>query len=270
VKHAPRKRFGQHFLTDVSVLEAIADAVGPRPGERVVEIGPGLGALTERLLDRTDSLDAVEIDRDLVARLRRRWPEPRLRVHEGDALAFDFAALAGGARLRLVGNLPYNISSPLLIRLLGFREVVADAHFMLQKEVVMRIVASPGSADYGRLGVMMQAFDEVERLFDVPPEAFDPPPRVDSSVVRLRPRAQPLVRDFASLERLLSVAFNQRRKMLRGTLLPWLQARGVDPESPEFGLAPTARPEEIPVERWARVADALHVASADALTRPAG
>jgi 16S rRNA (adenine1518-N6/adenine1519-N6)-dimethyltransferase len=147
---------------------------------------------------------------------------------------------------------------------------VADAHFMLQKEVVMRIVASPGTADYGRLGVMMQAFDEVERLFDVPPEAFDPPPRVDSSVVRLRPRPRPRVRDFASLERLLSVAFNQRRKMLRGTLLPWLRAQGVDPDEPRFGLAPTARPEEIPVDRWAAVADALHAASADALRRPAG
>jgi 16S rRNA (adenine1518-N6/adenine1519-N6)-dimethyltransferase len=261
VKHAPRKRFGQHFLTDVSVLEAIADAVAPRPGERIVEIGPGLGALTERLLARAATLDAVEIDRDLVARLRRRWPEPRLRVHEGDALAFDFAARAGDGRLRLVGNLPYNISSPLLIRLLGFREVVADAHFMLQKEVVMRIVAPPGGADYGRLGVMLQAFDEVEHLFDVPPEAFDPPPRVDSSVVRLRPRARPLVRDFASLERLLSVAFNQRRKMLRGTLLPWLRTQGIDPEEPRFGLAPTARPEEIPVERWSLVADALLDAS---------
>ena len=267
MKHAPRKRFGQHFLTDVSVLEAIADAVGPRPGERVVEIGPGLGALTERLLARTETLEAIEIDRDLVARLRRRWPEPRLRVHEGDALAFDFAALAGDARLRLVGNLPYNISSPLLIRLLGFRQIVVDAHFMLQKEVVMRIVASPGSADYGRLGVMLQAFDEAEHLFDVPPAAFDPPPRVDSSVVRLRPRAQPLVRDFASLERLLSVAFNQRRKMLRGTLLPWLREQGVDPDEPRFGLAPTARPEEIPVARWALVADALLDASLRPIAR---
>jgi 16S rRNA (adenine1518-N6/adenine1519-N6)-dimethyltransferase len=257
VKHAPRRRFGQHFLTDASVLAAIADAIAPRAGERIVEIGPGLGALTEWLLQRIDSLDAVEIDRDLVARLRRRWPESRLRVHEADALAFDFGALAAGARLRLVGNLPYNISSPLLIRLLAFRPVVADQHFMLQKEVVDRIVAPHGVAAYGRLGVMLQAFNRVEALIDVPPEAFDPPPRVQSAVVRLEPLDSPLARSVPMLERLLSVAFNQRRKMLRGTLLPWLRAQGVDPETPGFGLAPTARPEDIPVVQWGRVADAM-------------
>jgi 16S rRNA (adenine1518-N6/adenine1519-N6)-dimethyltransferase len=264
VRHAPRKRFGQHFLTDASVLSAIVAAIDPRPGERIVEIGPGLGALTEWLLQRTDTLDAVEIDRDLVARLRRRWPAPRLRVHEADALDYDFAGLAEGGRLRLVGNLPYNISSPLLIRLLAFRPIVADQHFMLQKEVVDRIVSPHGVAAYGRLGVMLQAFNEVEQLFDVPPEAFDPPPRVQSSVVRLRPRPEPLARDVAMLERLLSVAFNQRRKMLRGTLLPWLRTQGIDPEAPQFGLAPTARPEEIPVVRWGRVADAMCDAAAAA------
>jgi 16S rRNA (adenine1518-N6/adenine1519-N6)-dimethyltransferase len=257
VKHTPRKRFGQHFLTDASVLAAIVDAIGPRPGERIVEIGPGLGALTAWLLQRTETLDAVEIDRDLVARLRRRWPEPRLRVHEGDALSFDFAALAGEGRLRLVGNLPYNISSPLLIRLLAFRPIVTDQHFMLQKEVVDRIASSHGSSAYGRLGVMLQAFNRVDQLFDVPPEAFDPPPKVQSSVLRLQPLAEPLARDVRMLERLLSVAFNQRRKMLRGTLLPWLRTQGVDPEDGRFGLSPTARPEDIPVVQWGRVADAM-------------
>ena len=257
MKHAPRKRFGQHFLVDASVLAAIADAVAPREGERLVEIGPGLGALTEHLLARTAAIDAVEIDRDLVARLRRRWPPERLRVHEADALAFDFAALAGDGRLRLVGNLPYNISTPLLIRLLAFRERIADAHFMLQKEVVERIVAPPGTAAYGRLGVMLQAFFRVHALLDVPPEAFDPPPRVDSSVMRMIPRPQPLAKDAAVLERLMSVAFAQRRKMLRGTLLPWLRTQGADPEDPRFALEPTARPEEVPVERWAAIADAL-------------
>jgi 16S rRNA (adenine1518-N6/adenine1519-N6)-dimethyltransferase len=260
VKHAPRKRFGQHFLTDGSVLAAIADALAARPGDRLVEIGPGLGALTAFLLARTDRLEAIEIDRDLVARLRRRWPEPQLTVHEGDALAFDFAALASGVPMRLIGNLPYNISSPLLIRLLGCRDAIVDQHFMLQKEVVDRIVASHGGSDYGRLAVMMQSFHEVEHLFDVPPEAFDPPPRVESSVVRLKPRAVPLTGDVATLEGLLAVAFNQRRKMLRGTLMPWLRTEGLDPDDPAFGLSPTARPEEVPLEHWGRLADALRAA----------
>ena len=261
MRHAPRKRFGQHFLTDASVLAAIADAVAPRPDERIVEIGPGLGALTAVLLDRGARIEAVEIDRDLVARLRARWPVARVVVHEADALRFDFAALAGADRLRLVGNLPYNVSSPLLVRLLEVRHAVADAHFMLQKEVVDRIVAPPGGPDYGRLGVLMQAFHRVDRLFDVPPGAFDPPPRVDSSVVRMRPRERALAADPATLGRLLAVGFAQRRKMLRGTLLPWLRERGLDPDDPRFGLVGTARPEEVPVERWGAIADALVAAA---------
>lgn len=256
MKHAPRKRFGQHFLTDASVLERIADAVSPREDDRVVEIGPGLGALTAVLLHRVPRMEAVEIDRDLVARLRRRWPET-LVVHEADALEFDFGALAAGGRIRLVGNLPYNISSPLLIGLLAHQASIVDAHFMLQKEVVDRIAAPHGGADYGRLSVMLQAFHHADRLFDVPPEAFDPPPRVDSSVVRLRPRAVPLAKDRAALERLMAVAFGQRRKMLRGTLWPWLRTQGVDPEDPAVGVPGTARPEEIPVGVWGRLADAL-------------
>ena len=263
MKHAPRKRFGQHFLTDASVLAAIGDAVAPRPGERIVEIGPGLGALTAALLDRTERLEAVEIDRDLVARLRTRWPASRLVVHEADALAFDFGALAAGGRIRLVGNLPYNVSSPLLIALLAWREVIVDAHFMLQKEVVDRIVAPHGGADYGRLSVMMQAYHHVERLFDVPPESFDPPPRVDSSVLRMRPRRDALVNDRATLEGLLSVAFGQRRKMLRGTLLPWLRTQGLDPDDPVWALQPTARAETVPVTDWCRLADGLLAARRD-------
>jgi 16S rRNA (adenine1518-N6/adenine1519-N6)-dimethyltransferase len=257
VKHAPRKRFGQHFLTDASVLGRIGDAIDPRDDDRLVEIGPGLGALTVELLDRIGHLDAVEIDRDLVARLRKTWPQARLTVHEADALTFDFAALAGAGRVRLVGNLPYNISSPLLIRLLSCREAIVDAHFMLQKEVVDRIVSAPGIADFGRLSVMMQAFFTVEKLFDVPPEAFDPPPRVMSSVVRLRPRAVSLAADIATLERLMAAAFAQRRKMLRGTLLPWLREQGLDLEQVGLALEPTARPEEISVERWGKISDAL-------------
>jgi 16S rRNA (adenine1518-N6/adenine1519-N6)-dimethyltransferase len=269
VKHQPRKRFGQHFLVDESVLVAIADAVAPRAGDTVVEIGPGLGALTAHLLGRIEQLHAVEIDRDLVARLARRFPPARLVLHEADALAFDFGSLAGTRALRVVGNLPYNISSPLLIRLLDFRDRIVDQHFMLQKEVVARIAGQPGTSDYGRLTVMMQAFHQVVDLFDVPPQAFDPPPRVDSSVVRMVPRAQPLVADFRSLERLLAVAFSQRRKMLRGTLIPWLRQQGIDVEAPAFGLVPTARPEEVTVEQYAAIADALHAAANAANAAPA-
>jgi 16S rRNA (adenine1518-N6/adenine1519-N6)-dimethyltransferase len=259
VKHQPRKRFGQHFLVDRSVLSAIVVAIGPRPGQRVVEIGPGLGALTEYLLPQVDLLHAVEIDRDLVERLRRRFGE-RLVVHTADALEFDFETLAtdGPARsLRLVGNLPYNISSPLLIRLLGSIDRIVDQHFMLQKEVVDRIAARPATSDYGRLTVMMQACHQVDDLLHVPPQAFDPPPRVESAVIRMIPLERPLAAHLPSLERLLSVAFNQRRKMLRGTLIPWLAQQGIEPDRPEFGLVPTARPEEVTVACYARIADAL-------------
>ena len=262
MKHTPRKRFGQHFLTDPSVLAAIVGAIRPHSGERIVEIGPGLGALTRCLLDEVGHLEAVEIDRDLVQALRRRWPAERLAVHEADALSFDFTALAAGGRLRLVGNLPYNISSPLLIGLLGCRDSIVDQHYLLQKEVVDRIVAAPGTSAFGRLSVMLQAFHRVESCFDVPPEAFDPPPRVESSVVRLITRPQALVRDAAALERLMAVAFAQRRKMLRGTLFGWLRAAGIDPEEPRFDLQPTARPEEVALEQWAALADALSAQTA--------
>lgn len=257
MKHQPRKRFGQHFLVDTSVLDAIVAAIAPRPGQVVVEIGPGLGSLTERLLPELDRLQAIEIDRDLVARLSLRFPPERLVLHEADALAFDFGSMAAGRELRVVGNLPYNISSPLLIHLLEFIDRIADQHFMLQKEVVDRIVAAPCTSEYGRLSVMMQAFHQVVDLFVVPPAAFDPPPRVESAVLRMVPRARPLVGDRQALERLLAVAFNQRRKMLRGTLIPWLVQQGVDPEMPAFGLVPTARPEEISVECYAAIADVL-------------
>jgi 16S rRNA (adenine1518-N6/adenine1519-N6)-dimethyltransferase len=263
MKHQARKRFGQHFLVDQGVLTSIVRAIAPQAQDALVEIGPGLGALTARLLEKIPVLQAVEIDRDLVQALQRRWPKDRLQVHEADALRFDFGALADasatnpGACLRLVGNLPYNISSPLLFALLDWRERIRDQHFMLQKEVVDRIVAVPHTASFGRLSVMMQAAHHVECLFEVPPEAFDPPPRVDSAVVRMIPRASSLCRDLSSLERLLERAFAQRRKMLRGTLGPWLLQQGLDAEDPRWALEPTARPEEIEVSRWCRLADAL-------------
>jgi 16S rRNA (adenine1518-N6/adenine1519-N6)-dimethyltransferase len=267
VRHQARKRFGQHFLVDQGVLSAIVRAVAPQADDLLIEIGPGLGALTLRLLDALPSIDAVEIDRDLVAALRRRWPASRLRVHEADALTFDYASLSSGTRrMRLVGNLPYNISSPLLFALLAWREQIHDQHFMLQKEVVDRIVAAPGTAAYGRLSVMLQAAHHVECLFEVPPEAFDPPPRVDSAVVRMIPRERALCADLKVLERLMEQAFAQRRKMLRGTLWPWLAQQGLDADDPRWALEPTARPEEVGLQTWCRLADGLGARSAGAKT----
>ncbi|UCE31611.1 MAG: 16S rRNA (adenine(1518)-N(6)/adenine(1519)-N(6))-dimethyltransferase RsmA [Burkholderiales bacterium] len=252
--HVPRKRFGQHFLVDPAVIDAIVDAIDPRPTDRLVEIGPGLGALTAALLERIDVLEAVELDRDLVDVLGRRFGD-RLVLHPADALAFDFGRLAADSPLRLVGNLPYNISTPLLIRLVGLRSRLVDAHFMLQKEVVDRVAAAPGGRDYGRLSVMMQAYFQAQALFEVAPHAFEPPPRVHSAVLRLRPLAQPATVSAEALERVVAAAFAQRRKMLRTTLLPWLAGRGVDREIWQaLGIAPTARAEELPVATYVALA----------------
>jgi 16S rRNA (adenine1518-N6/adenine1519-N6)-dimethyltransferase len=250
-----RKRFGQHFLTDRGVIAAIVAAIAPQPEDRLVEIGPGDAALTSELLERVPRLTAIEIDRDLAARLRRRYGE-RLDLVEADVLAVDFGALAGAQPLRVVGNLPYNISSPLLVRLIGCRDRVLDQHFMLQKEVVERIVAAPGRAAYGRLGVLLQAYYDCDLLFEVAPEAFTPPPRVDSAVVRMLPRRGPDEVDPEVLSEVLAAGFGQRRKMLRGTLLPWLAARGV----PEVDLPGTARAEDVPVAQWVALAARLQSA----------
>ena len=258
--HVARKRFGQHFLVDASVIAAIVAAIDPREGQVIVEIGPGLAALTAALLERVSRLHAVEIDRDLAARLRRRWAPGRLELHEADALRFDFSSIAadGGAAapLRLVGNLPYNISSPLLVHLLAFRERVVDQHFMLQKEVVDRIVAAPGGSGFGRLSVLLQACYEVEALFVVPPRAFDPPPAVDSAVLRMTVRREVAGEDTASLQRLLAAGFAQRRKMIRKTLLPWLAGQGVRADD----LDPVLRPEDLDVATWIDLARRLREA----------
>lgn len=216
--HTPRKRFGQNFLVDDGIIHAILDAIRPRPGETVVEIGPGLGALTRPLLERLPHLHAVELDRDIVARLHKTWPAERLTIHAGDVLKFDFGAL--GDDLRVVGNLPYNISSPLLFHLMTFAPHIRDLHFMLQKEVVERMVAAPGTTDYGRLSVMLQRRFHMERLLNVPPAAFDPAPKVDSAVVRLIPKtpAEIVPLDEALFARVVAAAFSQRRKTLRNTL----------------------------------------------------
>ena len=249
--HTPRKRFGQHFLVDASVVDAIVDCIAPRPGESLVEIGPGLGALTDPLVERCQRLTVIELDRDLAARLRRR---PELAVIEADALAFDFAALARqcGTKLRVVGNLPYNISTPILFHLLGAVEHVVDQHFMLQREVVARMAAAPGGKDYGRLSVMLQWRYDIELLLDVPATAFEPAPRVESAVVRMLPLPQDASVDARLLGEVVRVAFSQRRKLLRHTLGRWLDARG---HTGSFNLQ--RRAEEVPVSEYLELTASL-------------
>ncbi len=253
MKHVARKRFGQHFLTDGGILGGIVNCISPKPDDAMLEIGPGLAALTNLLLQHVDQLTAIEIDRDLAERLKKR---DRLDLIEADVLKVDLASLAlfqSSDTVRIVGNLPYNISSPLLVHLLSVRARVRDQHFMLQKEVVDRLVAQPGTKDFGRLTVLMQCFYEMENVMFVPPEAFDPPPRVDSAIVRMIPLKQALVSDSKNLERLLLAAFGQRRKMLRSTLIPWLASHGIR----EHGLVDTDRPENVSVNHYARLAALL-------------
>jgi len=251
--HQARKRFGQHFLVDDSVVEAIVRAIAPARDDVMVEIGPGLSALTRPLLQRIDHLTVIEIDRDLAQRLRQQYPAERLRVIEADALTVNLNEL--GQHVRVVGNLPYNISSPLLFHLMASAEAVRDQHFMLQREMIDRMVAVPGSADYGRLSVMLQSRYRMLKLFDVPPEAFAPPPRVVSAVVRMTPlpaeRLRP--RSDVAFAQVVARAFAQRRKMLRRALGDW--AAHIDWD--ELAIAPTARAEAIPVERFIALADAL-------------
>ena len=249
--HVARKRFGQHFLVAGDVIDRILRAIDPRPGERLVEIGPGLGAMTVPLRQRCDALTVIELDRDLAGRLRRRGD---LEVVESDVLKVDFAALAErlGGPIRVVGNLPYNISSPILFHLVDAAPHVVDQVFMLQKEVVDRMAAAPGSKAFGRLSVMLQWRYEIEPLFDVPPDAFDPPPRVMSAIVRMRPRAAPAAVSPAVLGTIVGIAFSQRRKMLRATLGKWLAEHG---HAGEFDG--TRRAEEVPVEEYVALARAL-------------
>jgi 16S rRNA (adenine1518-N6/adenine1519-N6)-dimethyltransferase len=253
--HIARKRFGQHFLTDGGIIDAIVSAIEPAEDQALVEIGPGLGALTLPLLQSLPAssrpLTVIELDRDLAARLRQR---EELEVIESDVLKVDFGALAAakGRRLRVVGNLPYNISTPILFHLLGFVDQVVDQHFMLQKEVVDRMAATPGNKDFGRLTVMLQWRYHIESVLEVPPEAFDPPPRVDSAIVRMLPHAQAPALDPVLLGEMVQVAFSQRRKLLRHSLGVWLAARGFEGE---FDLK--RRAEEVPVADYIALAQAL-------------
>jgi 16S rRNA (adenine1518-N6/adenine1519-N6)-dimethyltransferase len=247
--HTPRKRFGQNFLIDDSIIHAIVNAIHPQAGETVIEIGPGLGALTKPLLERLPHLHAVELDRDIVARLRKTWPAERLTIHEGDALKFNFGAL--GNDLRIVGNLPYNISSPLLFHLMAFAAHIRDMSFMLQKEVVERMVAGPSTTDYGRLSVMLQRRFHMEWLLDVPPTAFNPPPKVDSAVVRLIPKApaEIIPLDEALFSRVVATAFSQRRKTLKNTLGSLLKPE----DFAALGIDAGLRAEALPLTDYERI-----------------
>ena len=254
--HRARKRFGQHFLHDQEVIQRLLIAIAPQPGQHLVEIGPGRGVLTEPLLEALGELDAVELDRDLVAYLRTRMAGRGLRLYEADALNFNFTALRQDTRpLRIVGNLPYNISTPLLFHLLAQMDAIADMHFMLQKEVVQRMAAPPGGGDYGRLSVMTQIACRVEYLFSVAADAFTPAPKVDSAVVRLVPYIQSpvVVNDPAQFAQLVAQAFSQRRKTLRNSL----RGRVDEAQWRDVGIDPGVRPETLSPQQFAVLSNYL-------------
>lgn len=251
--HTPRKRFGQNFLIDASIIAQIIAEIAPRHPDRLIEIGPGLGALTRPLLQILNHLHAIEIDRDIVERLRQEFNPEQLTIHAADALKFDFSTL--GNQLRIIGNLPYNISTPLLFHLSEFSEQILDMHFMLQKEVVDRMVAVPSTPDYSRLSVMLQYRFDMEQVFNVPANAFRPAPKVESAIVRMnpRPRSQLTVLDDALFAKIVSTAFSQRRKTLRNTLKHYLTQQDFDTLDIDSGL----RAENLAVERFIAIANFL-------------
>jgi len=259
MKHVARKRFGQNFLTDKQVLQDIIQTIAPARADTMVEIGPGLGAMTRLLLDDLDLLHVVELDRDLVVRLQKTFDPKKLLIHSGDALQFDFGTLpvAAGQKLRVVGNLPYNISSPLLFHLASFTALVQDQHFMLQKEVVERMVAPPGGKSYGRLSVMLQWRYAMSLRFIVPPTAFDPPPRVESAIVRMIPLETPLPCNQQALEAVVLKAFSMRRKVLRNCLAGMF----TENQLIDAGIDPTLRPETISLEQYVGLANRLPISA---------
>lgn len=257
-EHQARKRFGQNFLVDDQIIQSIVRAVNPKAGDSLVEIGPGQGAITGLLLAACPNLQVVELDRDLIPILQRKFAQhPGLKIHEADALAFDFSQLVpAGGSLRVVGNLPYNISTPLLFHLLSYEGLIRDMHFMLQKEVVDRMAAEPNSRDYGRLSIMCQYHCAVEFLFEVGPHCFRPAPKVDSAIVRLTPhRQRPWVAgDPALLDTLVKTAFQQRRKTLRNALKHWLPD---DAALAQLEIDPRQRPENLEVRDYVNLANYL-------------
>lgn len=256
--HKARKRFGQNFLHDGYTIDQIVRAINPQPEQCLVEIGPGMGAITEPLLEAAGQLNVVELDRDLIPILRTKFFNyPGLTIHEGDALKFDFAQLLQpGQRLRIIGNLPYNISTPLIFHLLSYHQDVEDMHFMLQKEVVERLAAVPGTSDYGRLSIMAQYYCKVESLFVVGPESFDPPPKVDSAIVRLSPYQElpNPAKSVKTLQRVVREAFSMRRKTVRNTLKNLISAEQLT----ALGIDITLRPERLTLAEYVTIADAVY------------
>lgn len=258
-QHAPRKRFGQNFLTDEGIIDSIASAIGPSGGDHIVEIGPGQGALTKTLAPSGCQLDVIELDRDLIAGLLAAFSIHKdFKLHSADALKFDYASLIGDQeKLRIVGNLPYNISTPLIFKLLENNAIIQDMHFMLQLEVVERLAAQPGSKTWGRLGIMTQYHCDVEHLFDVPPEAFNPPPKVQSAIVRLTPRQQSPWQpcDENQLRQVVQAAFAQRRKTLRNNLKTLIDSDSLE----ALGIDPAARAETLELTQFIDITNAIHV-----------
>lgn len=253
--HIARKRFGQHFLHDKQIIQRLVDIIAPKPGEHIVEIGPGQGALTVPILKLIHSMDAVELDRDLIPALKSRCADKGdLIIHQADALEFDFSSLIShSAPMRLIGNLPYNISTPLIFHLLEYAQHITDMHFMLQKEVVDRIAAKPGNGDYGRLSIMVQYHCETTALFDVPPSAFYPPPQVTSSVVRLVPYREitHFARDYPHFEKIVKEAFSHRRKTLRNSLKELIR----DEDWKRIEVDPHLRPEQLSVSDYVKISN---------------
>lgn len=258
-QHRARKRFGQNFLKDAGIIDRILRSIYPQATQHLLEIGPGQGALTEGLLASDARLDVIELDQDLIPLLKLKFGlNPLFHLHQGDALKFDFSSLVcSGKKLRVVGNLPYNISTPLIFHLLNQHTVIQDMHFMLQKEVVERMAAQPGGGDWGRLTIMVQYFCQVEHLFDVPPECFTPAPKVDSAIVRLVPyETLPYpAKDHKLLELIVREAFNQRRKTLRNTLKRLLPIEAIE----QAGVDGSLRPEQLSLADFVKLADQLYL-----------